>query len=101
MAVLDIIINAIDNASKVIEGIGDKGSSAMKTLADNSKAVGAGMTAAGALLSCLPIVPRKTNAALGVTGLQLGKPRMRCAILPSRPPTSRSRSMMSWIRSTS
>ena len=73
MAVLDIIINAIDNASKVIEGIGDKGSSAMKTLADNSKAVGAGMTAAGGAIVLLTDSAKKTNAALGVTGLQLGK----------------------------
>ena len=73
MAVLDIIINAIDNASKVIEGIGDKGSSAMKTLADNSKAIGAGMTAAGGAVVLLTDSAKKTNAALGVTGLQLGK----------------------------
>src|SRR5690554_5616525 len=72
MAVLDIIINAIDNASKVIEGIGDKGSSAMKTLADNSKAVGAGMTAAGGAIVLLTDSAKKTNAALGVTGLQIG-----------------------------
>ena len=72
MAVLDIIINAIDNASKVIEGVGDKGSSAMKTLADNSMAVGAGMTAAGGAIVMLTDSAKKTNAALGVTALQLG-----------------------------
>lgn len=72
MAVLDIIINAIDNASKVIEGIGDKGSSAMKTLVDNSMAVGAGMTAAGGAIVMLTDSAKKTNAALGVTALQLG-----------------------------
>ena len=72
MAVLDIIINAIDNASKVIEGIGDKGSSAMKTLVDNSKAIGAGMTAAGGAIVMLTDSAKKTNAALGVTGLQIG-----------------------------
>ena len=77
MAVLDIIINAIDNASKVIEGIGDKGSSAMKTLVDSSKAVGAGMTAAGGAIVMLTDSAKKTNAALGVTALQLGVTKER------------------------
>lgn len=72
MAVLDIIINAIDNASKVIEGVGEKGSSAMSTLKDQSMAVGTAMTAAGGAIVLLTDSAKKTNAALGVTGLQIG-----------------------------
>ena len=72
MAVLDIIINAIDNASKVIEGIGDKGSGALSALAEHSAAIGAGMTAAGGAIVLFTDSAKKTNAALGVTGLQIG-----------------------------
>ena len=72
MAVLDIIINAIDNASKVIEEIGDRGSGALSTLAEHSAAVGAGMMAAGGAIVMFTDSAKKTNAALGVTGLQIG-----------------------------
>ena len=81
MAVLDIIINAIDNASKVIEGIGDKGSSAMKTLADNSKAIGAGMTAAGGAIVMLTDSAKENECGAWSNGSTIGHyQRKRCVI---------------------
>ena len=55
----------IDGAEKQVKGLGSK-------LAGSGKVIGAGMTVAGAGLMVLTDSSMKTNAALGVTAIQLG-----------------------------
>ena len=55
----------IDGAEKQVKGLGSK-------LAGSGKVIGAGMTVAGAGMMVLTDSSMKTNAALGVTAIQIG-----------------------------
>lgn len=69
---LDIFIRAKDEASKVLQGVKEQSKSTLDSIAEHSTAIGGAMTAIGGSVVLLTDGAKKTNAALGVTGLQIG-----------------------------